>query len=219
MAVYGPALAVSDIVQVAFRCQLGDQAGINVRHWKVMALSSTGDNYLNAAGDAVRTGGFPAAYKALIATPATYNGFRIRVLHPTLSLDYPDAGGAGAGSGGAAPLPRQCTGFIRLRSATPGRGKSGRSFIPFPTESQCQPDGKPEDAYVSLLDTLGTLYQSVLSWGTGGYASPVIYARPQPDAVPPLTYGWAYVRTVTSVQAFATQRRRSAFGRVNPDSL
>lgn len=216
MATYGPDLAVGDVMQCVFWMQLGDQAGLNVRHWRVGALSTVGPNQMNRFSDAIAAGGFAASYKALLTNSASFVGFKVRRLQPTLSLEYSFTDGVGAGTAGNSPLPRQVTGFMRLRSMMPGRGLSGRIYVPFPDEADCQPNGKPEDAYMARLDALAANYIQQLNFGTGGVFYPVIYKRPQLHLDPPVGYSMNDVRSVLTVQAFATQRRRGTFGRTNP---
>jgi len=216
MAVYGPVLAVGDVLQCVFRMRLDDQLGLNVRHWRVAAISTTGTNQMNQFSDAIAAGGFAAAYKALMPSQAIYEGFNVRRIQPVLSLDYSFDDGTGPGTAGDKPIPRQCAGFIRLRSDIPGHGKSGRMYVPFPDEDDCQPNGLPEDNYMNGLATLVTKFTNSMVWGTGGTFIPIIYSRPDLTADPPRGYSFADVRSFVPIRKFATQRRRGSFGRTNP---
>jgi len=219
MPTFGPVMAVGDVLQVTQVMYLTDQVGLNVRHYIVDSISTTGTNTLNHFYDALVAVGFAASYKALLTTSASYRGFIIRKVQAALSIPYGFTDGQGPGTGGDSPLPRQCAGFLRIRSNTAGHGKSGRMYIPFPDESACQPNGKPEDAYMALLDALAAKVGTQLAYGTGGSISPIIYSRPRPDLVPPRAWSFSTIRSVTSVRAFATQRRRGTFGRINADPL
>lgn len=207
MASFGPTLVVGNMVQVIFWTQEGDQAGLNVRHWRVDQLDA-GSNLLSKISDALVTADVPTKYKALISASASYAGMLIRVIYPTLSLQYAEPAGAGVGSVAGEPLPRQAAGFIRLRSEEPGKRRSGRVYVPFPSEADNVTGIGPSADYITRADSLGAQFVSTLVWGTLGQAVPVIYQRALPGASP-------RVRDEQALSAWATQRRRSTFGRTN----
>lgn len=219
MPTFGPALQVNDVIQVTHVCYLTDQVGLNVRHYQVESRSTTGTNMLSLFYDALVALGIGMAYRNLLTNTASYRGFKMRIVQPVLSIELGFTDGQGFGSAGVSPLPRQCAGFIRLRSNTPGHGKSGRVYVPFPDEADCQPNGKPEDNYMNNLEALGDKLRTPIAYGAGGVISPIIYSRPMPLRVPPRAWSFSTIRSQLPVRAFATQRRRGSFGRVNVDPL
>lgn len=210
MAFGGPAIAIGNIIQTVVWNQLGNQAGLNVVHWKVTALSVNTPNVLGRFADGWGSLGFPAAYKALMASAARFSGVLYRIVYPALSAVFADPTGDGAGGVAGDVLPKQVAGFLRKQSAAPGRRKSGRLYIPFPGEGDNEAGAVPSAAYISRLDTLGSKYASQIGWGADdlGRATIIIYKR-----TAPLTS--SAVSSMVTIPQWATQRRRGAFGRPN----
>lgn len=199
---------VGDIYEVALWSHMGVQAGIMVRHYRVLAVRGAG--VTDAAIAALVSSEFAAKVKALLCTSATFEGATVQKISPApVGSRTADLGDAGAGTGGATIMPPQVAGLITHRTSLAGKSKRGRSYIPFPAEEDSDA-GNPTAAYVVKLDTLASEFQQLLLVGTGGNEAdlkPVVWSRKLSTATD-ITLSIA--RTV-----WATQRRRGSFGAPN----
>jgi len=201
-------MSVGDVIQITTWCQADDQAGLNVFHYRVTAVSSVGSNSTSNLAAGLQSAGLPAAMKAALSSKAYYKGMLVRRLYTDLSVDIGDATGGGQGTVSGDMLPRQICGFIRKQSDVPGRRLSGRFYMPFPGEGSNDPDSIPTETYQGLLQDIATILVSTRTWGTGGSAEPVIWDRNTP----------ANTRTYSTTRVaarWATQRRRGSFGKTN----
>jgi len=214
MAGYGPQMAVNDIIEVQLWSTSGDQAAVNVLHYKVTAIAGAGLNSLDLIVAGMDTLGVSAALKALMSSQAAFNGYGIRRYVPNPSINYYDITGAGAGTVAGDLLPRQIAGFIRKKSAVPGRRKSGRVYVPFPGEDDNQSSQIPTAGYFTRLQVLRTALFSQVQWAAAaGSATPIILKRGVGN--PPVGWEARDIDTMPVVQRWATQRRRGNFGRKN----
>lgn len=216
MPTYGPALAVDDVVEMISVCKTTDQIGLNIFHYKVTTINVL-PSALSLLVDRLLVLNFDTAMRALISSAAEYRGLMTRILKPTLSVQFLDSRGAGGGTVGGDLLPRQVSGLLSKRSAVAGRRKGGRFYVPFPGEDDNAATSVPTAGYVARLDTLGITLASQLNFGLIGVAVPVIYQRP--PRFFPLLYDTRGIATIRSNPAWATQRRRGSFGRVNISPL
>lgn len=211
MPTYGPTVGVNELIQVTHWSRMADQAGLNIVHYKVTATSTTGGNALSRLAEAVVALSTGLSLRACMSAQATYQGFAIRTIKPTLSVEYLDANQAGVGDVAGDALPKQTSGFFRKKSDVAGRRKSGRCYIPFPAEDDSTAAGMPSVDYQTRLATVAISLVSQLSWGDAGVALPVIYQRARPGVL----YGSRTWTTYVVSGKWATQRRRGAFGKAN----
>jgi hypothetical protein len=214
MPSFGPELEVNDVVQVVAVSRLNEQIGLNVFHYRVVAVMAAGSNALSRITDAIQANGVAASLKLLMTSQASFLGFTVQRLHPAKSPTFPVTEEAGPGTAGATANARQVAGFIRKKSAVAGRRLSGRMYIPFPSTADDTGAGIPTDDYKEKLDALAIRMTNELIWGPGGgqgQASPVIYQRPRP----PLPYSTRSILSWIAAAKWATQRRRGSFGRPN----
>lgn len=191
-----------DLLEVRFINGLEQQVAVNVRHWKVTAITPPGID-LQEFADAMSTR-FAPHYKALMPITALYRGCGVRRLSPAPTLESLSAALAGPGLQAGDPLPGQIAGLIKLVTDTPGPKGRGRCYVPFPSEASNAVTGQPDSAYVSLLDTLGFEF-----WGGMTILAPVSGAA--------TIFGHLVKKPIlTSIQltghinrdTWATQRRR-----------
>lgn len=211
-------IQAGDIIKLSVICMDGDQAGINTQWRQCVQVGGSGitdqamvDEYEN---------GVDAYYKPLLNNNASFEGCILQVLHniqwmaPVIQTAH-----AGAGTGGATALPRQVSGFLRLRSALGGRRARGRLYIPFPATAHDQGNGIPTGAYVTALASLAAdeLLNYTQFGSTPNYiiAPLVIYHRAGKTPIPAPTP----VNQIDAVAKWATQRRRGSFGRTNSNPL
>jgi len=207
MAAYGPFLFVNDVVQAVIWTQMGDQAGLNVVHYQVTTGPTAGTGQLSDFVLAWQGNNYAAKLKDILSVNATFQGVITRKISPSLSLAYPDILGNGAGTVAGETLPRQTCGFIRWRNEIPGKRRSGRTYAPFPGEADNTSGVGPTAGYITRLKDYKTSLFSAVSFGVGGVAQLSIWRRSTATA--------SKVVDFVVPEAWATQRRRSTFGRKN----
>jgi len=204
-------LAVNDVIIGQFIVKDGSQIAVANRHWKVLSFTGAGIIQFQDVANLIDTD-FAPCIKPLLYNGAEYRGARVRRLFP-VGLDGWQGTNAnsGFGSGGAVGLPKQTAGLIRFNGQTLGKHGMGRWYVPFPSTTANETDGKPTAAYQTLLDTLGS--QAVINpydvtvAGTTAHLTPVNF-----DRVAVTTYP---VNQYTSSDRWATQKRRGDYGRTN----
>jgi len=217
MPSYGPNLAVNDIVQVTAVMRLDDQIGLNVFHYRIVAVGAASP--LSLVIDQLEAFGTPTStrYKNLLSAEAEFRGYLVRRIHPTYGAEYADVAGAGDGAVAGDALPRQTSGLISKKAAVPGRRKGGRFYIPFPSEGDNDVDGIPTDEYFTRLGLLAdNLWQSL---ATGAFTADPCIAKIRSVAGVTTVIETRLISRCKPVQAWATQRRRGSFGRINTSPI
>lgn len=207
------ALALGEIYMARLYCQAGVQAGINVRHYKIVAIGNPANEVDDLA--VVLDNALAGLYKNLLSVNASWIGVNIQRVYP---LPPTVAVGANANAGPGLVvgdiLPGQTAGLISLRTAFAGRSFRGRAYIPFPSESDSQPSGVPSAAYMTSLAAIADILVQDQEFGdpaNPATARPVIWSRK--DTVPNDITG------AVTRNGWATQRRRGFFGRANAASF
>jgi len=203
-------MEVNDIVQTRHYCRLGDQASVNVRHWRVTTKAGTGATLASFLTTLAGTG-LHAAYRALINDQAEYVGTDAQIIFPTLGVPTQSTTGAGSGDTSGDALPTQTSGLLTIRTSLGGRKNRGRLYVPFPTETDNTSAGAPTSTYQLALADLAAIFAvSYIGVGAGGNTNdlqPVILHRSNMTTTA--------VTSVTASAKWATQRRRGKFGRPN----
>jgi len=202
---------VGTLLQTSFYCTFAGQAAINVRGWRVSAVGGAGLTFGQING--LFTAIFPALYKPLLANVATYAGLGIRGYKgQPLGLAAPayDNGNAGVGTGGALMMPSGACGLIHLGTNTAGRIGRGRTYVPFPSASAATATENPTAGYVTALAALGTQLVTSQVLVSGGDSLTLV-----PCIVQKVTLNHIDITSFVAKSAWATQRRRSDFGRLN----
>jgi len=200
---------VGDILELVIHTKAQDQAGINVRHYRVASVAAGGV----ALGPIVEhfESWFASAYKPLMSLAAAWEGSLISKVWPLprSAASYSiDAQGPGAVVGDL--MSTQTCGIITLYTNRAGRSGRGRAFIPFPSETDNGPDGNPTAAYTNNLITLASVLTgdvTVTLAGATTILNPVIWKRG--------TDQHNVISTRFAQGVWATQRRRGAKGRPN----
>jgi len=166
-------VVVGNVVQLRCACQLGSQISINVRHFRVSAISGTG------VADDILAGLLDAAvapfYKALLPTTATYLGSGVQIIRPLPpQIEQVSLGAAGAGTVAGDPLPPATSGLVSLRTNTATRKGRGRVYVPFPSESDNGVTAAPSAGYITRMDNLMTVFVGTTAYGTPPNTSTLI---------------------------------------------
>lgn len=206
-------MAVGDVWEMIPRLWDGVQLSINALNY-VVTSEAGGGATPNAVAQAFDTL-VAASYKAISANTATYVGATAQKVHPGgVGLRGQYTGSAGAGTGGAVCAPTAVAGLLQKHTAQPGRSGFGHAYVGFVPVVNVTGDGKPNAAYQTLLLALASQLSAGLAAASGGGTvvfAPCIYSR-KLNAAYQIT---GFFPTLN----FATQRRRSAYGRPNPTPI
>lgn len=199
-------LAVNDILELRYVCQLGPQFSINVRHWRVKTINagSPTDEDVAIRQESL----FSADYKAVMSNSALFYGVSAQLIKPTKRPFVPSILLRGNGAVNSDPLPPQVAGLISFRTALAGRKNRGRSYIPFAPETESGVTGQPDVVYLGNLSGLATdlsTQQTHVNGGRSVTVEPVLYHRGTGAA--------DLITGFTSRVSFGTQRRRSLVNR------
>lgn len=210
-------ILTGDYLEVRAYCTMTDQLSINTFRYFVLSATGTPDDH-----DTLVQWTELAAplYKGMLNQEATYYGASLNVLRGALRfVTQVSSNKQGAGTLNTKALPRQTCGLTRLKTPFSGRRYQGRIFWPFPGYAApltgSVPDTIQQAAWINAANALAV--QVVIATGTGASTlQPVIFHRPsrKPNQPPPPEPSLVVDR-VTPLK-FATQRRRSSFGRTNP---
>src|SRR5262245_23543879 len=203
-------MPVGDIYRVNYRCQLRDQHGINVVHYRTKA--EVGVGVTAAAIIAALYTRVLSTYTGLLSAEAVFLPPTIQQVYPPptkLPFTHTASNVTGGILGNAAP-PQTC-GLVSFTTAFAGRDFRGRIYIPFPGAADVSSTGQPISTYLSRLISLGNAVVAPLTVTNAGNSVDMeacIYHRKTPGN--PTTINGVIARL-----GYATQRRRSFFGAVN----
>lgn len=207
-------MQVGDLIVVKAWATDGEQAAVNRVWYSANVNVGTGGTDQQFA-DSIEAALAPV-YKPALPTVGTWNGVQVQIYRNNVPFAVVKSTvNAGAGTGGALPMPRQVSGIIGLLTAQAGRKYRGRLYIPFPTTADDIGSGLPIAAYIAKLGLIAAQWIGSRSIGVGGNTtavSPVIRHVP-PDVGPPLNP--TPITGSTTPQKFATQRKRGSYGRPN----
>lgn len=204
-------IPIGGIIKCVTYCRIPGQVSTNSHKWQLTSLSS--GSLFNSTPvvlqyDATMQG----LYSTLLSSNAEYYGTQMYLLNPLGLPPRPDSvnGNQAAGDGGAGLLPSQTSGLIKLVTATLGKIGQGRTYIPFPAPVKNEANGSPTTVYVDDLVNLKnslTAPFNVIDGGITATFRPCLY-RGGTDTP-------RFIDSGTAHDAWATQRRRGAFGRLN----
>jgi len=204
-------IPIGGIVKHVVYCTIAGQASTNSRKWQLTNLSTGTSFPSNAILDSLDLN-FSANVIPLLSSDATYYGSQLYLLNPLALPPRPEftVTNQAAGTAGAGLLPGQTSGLVSLYSPTLGKIGQGRTYVPFPCPDDNAADGTPTAGYVARLADLGVFLKSDLVVVNGGQTAtfkPCLY-RGGTDTP-------RFFDTAVNHDAWATQRRRGSFGRLN----
>jgi len=187
----------------------GVQLALNAWHFGPIATIGAGATIQEMADyfDALWAG----EYKSLFANTSNYLGTLFQQVNPLpVSVIGKGIANAGAGAAGAIGAPTGVAGLIQKNTAQGGRRGRGRAYVGFVAAGDIQGDGKPTAGYLANLDALiGDVFGTHVIVGAGGTTTLVAGVWSKKFD----TFN-AYTLLAHGIN-FASQRRRSAFGRPN----
>lgn len=151
--------------------------------------------------------------KAVMAPYAQYYGVQSRVFFPINNERwYPSTSLTGNGGATGNPQATQTTGLLALIGSVWGQAGIGRWYLPFPSVADDDTSASPGTTYLTnaaLLGDWAVAQQTVAASGGGG--SVIL----QPVLIDRQTKVTNDIQTYAVRDAWATQKRRGAFGKLN----
>jgi len=202
---------IGGVVRHITYCTYPSQVATNKRDWQCVSL--TGGSSVGSAATITELDTlFAGLVKPCMTADADYYGSQLYYQTPVGAPPRPESfiGNAGPGSDAGEALPLQTSGLISLYSDTLGKTGQGRIYVPFPSIDSQGTDSTPDALYNVDLSNLATSLitpRTVTDGAVTAIFNPVLY---KPGGAPPLQLTRAVPR-----DAWATQRRRGNFGRVN----
>lgn len=205
-------MPVGDIMRIRAVTYANDQVAVNVRHFRVSAVTGTQATPLQIA--TAFDGALAPAYKNMMSVNANYRGVGCQKIFPLPpALESTVVANAGAGLVAGNLLSRQTAGIMTIKTASAGRKYRGRIYYPFPSVGSSDANGIPTNAYLALIGAIA------IAWGLVGVNTTVAGVGGNTTLVPIIwhraTNTYDDVTSSASSQKWATQRRRGSFGRVN----
>lgn len=204
-------IPIGGIVKAITYCTIPGQVSVNSRMWQLTNLTSGQAFSSNMFTITYDTTMLPL-YVSLLSDAALYYGTQVYLQNPIGLPPRPDSDNAnqspGQGPGGL--LPSQTAGLISLKTSTLGKIGQGRVYVPFPYNVANEVNGSPTVVYMENLSNLGTFLSQPFAVIDGGITAtfrPCLY-RGGTDTP-------RFIDQAVPHDAWATQRRRGAYGRLN----
>jgi len=204
-------MPIGSVVAAVTVCQVAGQISTNTRKWQLTQL--TGASTFQSA-DFLNQYDLDMSLLMIppLSNSATYYGTMLYLKNPLTTAPRPDtiSINTGPGTGGVGLMPTQACGIISFYTNLLGKQGQGRMYVPFPSPDSLSVDGSPTIGYQNDLDTLGNFLRTDIILTPPGLSArfaPVMY---QGGVAPSL-----FITSMKSHNAFATQRRRGAFGKTN----
>lgn len=203
-------MAINDVYRMRVITQQQEQIGVNVLHYRVVSSAPPEPSQLEIA--TFMDAALAPVYKPLLTAASTYRGVGVqRILPLPVQVESSTTANLGIGTVAGDELPKQITGLLSHRTSLAGAGFRGRTYVPFPGETDSAADGLPGGGYVlRMVDLRQVLIAAHLVIGAGGGSVTlqlVVFRR---------ATGVSTIVVASIVRTFwATQRRRGDFGRPN----
>lgn len=202
-------LALNDVIRAQYVCSDAEQVSINTVYYQVVGVGSPAATLEDfAVNFSTRVA---PLIKPIINNVAIFQEVIAQVINPLpLKARVIENGDSGVGTGGAIGIARQAAGLIKFSTALAGPGFRGRNYLPFVPAALCAGGGFPAAGYNAgaLALQVGLLsFVALSNGGRTGTVQQVLWKRAG-SIVTQVIDGSTSGR-------FATQKRRSSYGRPN----
>lgn len=205
-------LTTGSIIRVAGYGFLNGQLSINRWHYVCQGpgVGVVSDlDFVNSFDTAVAT-----AYKGVMSSAAQFLGWTAQVVFPLpIQVRQESIASAGPGTRGGTPMPTVVCGITEWLSVMAGRSGRGRTYWPFPANTDVSASAQPVGLYISALGTASTAILNFTTVTGGGGSIPVQLTLHSKTAFLPNLTGF------TVKNKFASQHRRGAYGKTNVSPL
>jgi hypothetical protein len=205
-------LVLNDVVVAVLVQTYPGQIALTVRYWQVSVKTGVGAVTYDDAAKKLDDD-FSQPYKDVMCNTAGWYGVQLRVSRPTNNSGWAySKANVGAGTAGATPMSTQTTGLIHLSTDWFGKTGAGRIYLPFPSVSDTSADGTPTAGYATRAQAIQDLFESGTTViGLDGVSTVFLKAV----VFNPVTNNPLAITTTRLADAWATQKRRGSFGRLN----
>lgn len=205
-------IALNDIVVTNIVCTAPGQVGETNRYWRVSVILGPGPiSFYDVAAQI--DSDVALLYKPLLYNGASYFGVKARTVFPVSGHGWAySKGSTGVGVAGADALPTQACGLLHFVTDWFGRSASGRLYIPFPAAADNEVNGTPVVGYQTRANALGAYLSASVTVNDPGMTSSAVLV---PVVWSPTGPGPLDVTVASCRGAWATQKSRGAFGRLN----
>lgn len=204
-------IVVGGVVRHVMYCTIPGQISVTKRDWQCTSIAGGANVPAQAVVDDFDTAA-GTAFGDAMSNDAQYYGSQLYYQTPVGPPPRPVTSIAGATAGvDISPLlPTQTCGLVSLYSDFLGKAGQGRVYVPFPAISSQDTNGTPTPLYNTVVQNIGTFLTTPRVVVSGGISATFVPSLYIPGGSPPKPLISFQVR-----DAWATQRRRGSFGRLN----
>lgn len=196
----------------------GGQTAILRRYMRTGVITGPGplaeQDVANALADQ-----YGPLYQPLLWNSAEYRGVLLTRQSGALPMTIPTIGqptAAISGTGGTTAMSKQTAGLIALKTANQGRKNRGRQYVPFPATAANTGAGVPTLLYLADLVALGVEMRTIRVYSNPALTEtveliPIIWKKG--------SITWSVIIDMAAKRAWATQRKRGDFGRLNASPI
>lgn len=134
-----PAFKAGDIMACRVVTDKGEQLGLNILHYRLVAFTPPGPT-LEEMAQAL-DGHISPLWRGLMSSSADYRGVLLRRVWPGPTLDATSRIAIGPGGLAGNAIPPQVSPYCTLYAGPPGRRGRGRIYFPFTADTHVAPDG------------------------------------------------------------------------------
>jgi len=212
-------LQVGDILSVRAWTVLDEQAAVNTYNYDVISVSggAVTDADFAQNWDTTLGGGF---YPALMPSSCEYRGVQVYFLKRTagiLPAPVSSVIGAGPGTHGTNPTPRNTCVILKYAGFVRGPGGRGRLFMPFADQAYVATNGRPTVALETLINSFASALLSPITVTVG--ASSAVFAWGIAHRAPPGPVTINQILTAESADKFGQMHKRGDYGRANSSPI
>lgn len=202
---------VGGVVRHITYCTIAGQVSTNKRDWQITSLTG-GSSISSVALLNALDGPLATLFTDQMPVTATYYGSQLYYQTPVGPKPRPSSVTLNQGPGLQVTdmLPTQTCGLISFFTNQLGKAGQGRMYMPFPYVGAMDANGTPNAGYLTGLNNMGTFFTNTHNAVDGAVTAVLQHVLYIPGGPPPLP-----ITSYLARDAWATQRRRGSFGRLN----
>lgn len=217
----GPIPGIGTVFRLSNYAYMAGQIGVCSVAFKLDVAVGAGGDFMGDVCLAMYNL-YATQWKGALSDSAVSIGAKLSQLSPGVKPLPGIVTDGGAGTAGAGALPQQVSGIVKTNTTRSGNAFRGRFYVPFPYAASIDADFTPLAAYVTKINNLAA------NWVTGMNVTPTATVY---QFIPVIWHLKANKKGTTaantfdpitgflSEKAWATQRRRGDFGRINANAI
>jgi len=212
-------VAVNDLLSVRVWTVLDEQAAVNTYNYEVISVTGGAITDADFAQnwDTTFGGGF---YPSLMPSSAEYRGVQVYFLKRNagfLPAPVTSVAGAGPGTHGTNPVPRNTCPILKYATFSRGPGGRGRLFMPFADQAYVATNGRPTVALETLLNSFASALLSPITITVGASSAVFSWGLARRPPGGPVTIH--QILTAESADKFGQMHKRGDYGRANASPI